>query len=160
MCLAKFLVGLILLPVQACWSLPSSWLILTMVNPKKESPETRVSPEKAPVFGVNIKKDRVLRTRQPRGILKITLLTKMSSFVSSKPFLFASHFYSKCKTCDYFLWYNLGFKVCENNFCKVQRTHAFKNLLLIYLVWAAYESPVCVHPAPECFCTLQLITFG
>lgn len=38
--------------------------------------------------------------------------------------------------------------------------HFFKNLLLIYLVLAAYESHICVHPAPECFCTLQLITFG
>lgn len=125
MCLTEFLVGLILLPVQACWSLPSSCFILTMVNPKKESPQTKVSPEKVPVFGASVKRHRVLRTRHPRGILKITLLTKMSSFVSSKPFLFASHFYSKCKTCNYFLWYNLGFKVCESNFCKVQRTRAF-----------------------------------
>lgn len=33
----------------------------------------------------------------------------------------------------------------------------FKNLLLMYLVSAAYESHFCAHLAPKCFCSLQLI---
>lgn len=31
----------------------------------------------------------------------------------------------KYKIYKYFLLYGLGFHICENNFCKVQRTYVF-----------------------------------
>lgn len=120
-----------------------------------------VNPEKMLAFDPCIEKYRVLMACRPQGLLKIRVFSKISSCVSSKPFLFANNFYIKRKAYKYFLCI-----ILDSNFVRIifvryrEYMHFFKNFLLMCLVWATYESPVCVHSAPECFCTLQLITFG
>lgn len=161
MCLADFLLGLILLPVPARLSLPSSCFLLTMVNPKKKAPKQGWTLRKCLSLALAEKRTGYLGRVTLGASWKLLSFPKLSSYISPNLFYLLIIFILNVKHTTIFYGIILDSKSVRIIFVRYREPlRSFKNWLLIHLVWAAYEPHTCVHPAPECSCTLQLITFG
>lgn len=131
-CLAEFLLGFIL-PVPVCLRLPSSGFSLNNDEPWKSACFWPLHKTGAGYVGLVILGASWKFMYSPKCLL-----------VYHQSLFYLLIFYGKCKTYKYFYCIILNSKSVGIIFVRYRKhMHLFKNLLLIYLVLAAYDSHIC-----------------
>lgn len=121
-----------------------------------------MNPEKVPACGLCTEQEQGIEDKSSSGHPEILMYPLQILLVYHwSLFYLLLIFISNVKCINIFYCVILDSKSVRMVFVRY-REHIlfFKNLLLIYLVSAAYESHVCAHLAPKCFCSLQLIISG